>query len=279
VILHKQWDDAEGQTEAFTRAQLGEPFYEDDQYAAFNAPESEASPVFTAVLSSAAVITDHADSYIYTPTPGWVMLEQTLDADGRLATLTLNRKQVYRWTVIGSTPTQAPLFLPAPGYYRVTLALEPPCPTIASPALTCNELQVSDVSLGALIPVENPASVVFANGLILNAVRYDYRDGALSVWLDWYFDSPRAETDIRFVHVVDADGKLVAQVDTSVGVQAAGGGWSESVPVTLPADLPTGDYQVYIGWYAYPDTTPFSIQSDTSDANNGVLQVGTFSVP
>jgi hypothetical protein len=279
VILHKQWDDAEGQTEAFTRAKLGDPFYEDEDYAAFYTPKSDAAPVFTTVLSTDTLVTDHTDSFIYTPSPGWVMLTQTLDADGRLATLTLNQKQVYRWTVTSRTAVQAPMFLPEPGYYRVRLALEPTCPTIASPALTCNELKVSDLAMSDLIPVEESKPAVFANGLTLNAGYVDYQKDALSVWLDWYFDSPRAETDIRFVHVLDADGKLVAQADNTLGVQAAGAGWSEGVSITLPADLPPGAYKVDVGWYAYPDTTPFTILSADPDTQNGVLEIGTFSIP
>ncbi|MEO8610026.1 MAG: hypothetical protein ABI690_19185 [Chloroflexota bacterium] len=281
VILHKQWDDAEGKTESFTRAKLGDPFYEDDDYAAFNVPKTDSTPVFTSVLSRDGVVTDHSDSYIYTPKPGWVMLTQTLDADWRLATLTVNGKQVYRWTVSGSTPVQAPLFLPQAGYYTVTLALEPPCPTIASPALSCNSLKVSDVLLGDLIPVEDTKSTVFANGLTLNAGYVDYREGGLSVWLDWFFDSARTETDIRFVHVLDADGKLVAQDDHTLGAQAAGGGWAESVSISLPTNLSAGSYKVYVGWYTYPDTTPFTILSDSTDAQNaqnGVLEIGTFSI-
>jgi hypothetical protein len=281
VILHKKWDDAEGKTEAFTRGKLGDPIYEDDDYAVFKAPQSDSTPVFTAVLSSDSVVTDHTDSYLYTPAPGWVMLEQTLEADGdgRVATLTLNGKQVYRWTVRGSTPTQAPLFLPEAGYYTLTLALDPPCPIITSPDLTCRSVTVSDVKLGDLIPVEAANSIAFANGLTLNASYVDYHEGVLSVWLDWYFDSPRAETDIRFVHVVDAEGNLIAQADNTLGIQTAGGGWSESVPITLPADLPPGEFRVYVGWYAYPDTTPFAIQSDMPDAQSGALEIGTFSVP
>ncbi|HSS96830.1 MAG TPA: hypothetical protein VLK33_07365, partial [Terriglobales bacterium] len=77
-------------------------------------------------------------------------------------------------------------------------------------------------------------------------------------------------------------GKLVAQADNTLGVQAAGDGWSEAVPIKEPADLPPGAYTVDVGWYAYPDTTPFPILSDIPDAQNaqnGVLEIGTFLVP
>ncbi|MBZ0290849.1 MAG: hypothetical protein K8I30_24695, partial [Anaerolineae bacterium] len=279
VILHKQWDDAEGKTEAFARAQLGDPFYEDDNYAAFNVPESTAAPEFTAVLSGATLVTDHADSYIYTPAPGWVLLSQTLDAAGRDVNLSLNGRPIDRWHLSGRALTQTPLFLPEAGYYTVTLALDPPCPTIISPALVCNSVKLSDASLGDWMAVAQVNPVTFAHGLTLNAAHVDFRDGTLSVWLDWSFEAARAETDIRFVHVVDSQGKLIAQADHTLGVQPAGGGWSEAIPLTLPANLAPGAYKVYVGWYAYPDTTPFTILSDMPDAQNGVLQVGTFSFP
>ena len=65
----------------------------------------------------------------------------------------------------------------------------------------------------------------------------------------------------------------------AVDLQAAGEGWSEVVSINLPADLAPGEYQVYVGWYAYPDTTPFPILSDVPDAQSGVLEVGSFIIP
>ena len=136
------------------------------------------------------------------------------------------------------------------------------------------------VGLYALMPGKKRGGrqALFAGGLALTASHIDDDQNIISVWLTWRFDAPRGENDIRFVHVVDAEGSLVAQADDPLGVQPAGGGWSEAAALTLPTDLPPGEYHVYTGWYAYPDTTPFPILSDVPNADTGRLDIGTFSI-
>lgn len=280
IILHKQWDDAEGKTGSFARSRLGAPFYEDENYAVFNAPHSDDSPAFTSLLSSQDTITDHADSYLYTPSPGWTVLKENLASDERDVSLWLNGTRINGWhTAGGQIPIEVPVFLPTSGYYTLTISLDPPCPTSDDVSLTCRSVQVSGASLADFLPTGAASPIEFAHGLSLMASRIDAQENRLSVWLDWHFADARTENDIRFIHVVDAQGNLVAQNDNSLGVQPTGSAWSESVPLALNADLPSGDYHVYVGWYAYPDTTPFSILSNTPDANSGLLQIGTFTRP
>ena len=276
VILHKKWADTGGETEAVARARLGEPFYQDDDYAVFFTPETDTQPAFTAILNSVDSVTDRAESYIYTPMPGWVLLTGTLQADGRDVLLSLNGQRLWHGNIAGTVNLQMPVFLPTAGYYTLTLALEPPCPGIVDPALTCRSLAVSDLGLADVLTADAADQVVFANGLSLAASHLEYRAGELSVWLAWRFDAPRAAHEIRFVHIVDESGNLVAQVDNSLGAQPAGG-WSEAVRVTLPPDLSPGVYRVYTGWYAYPDTTPYPILTGAPDAS-GVIDLGGFSV-
>jgi len=205
IILHKGWDDAQGRTEAFTRAKLGEPFYEDENYAAFNAPESDQPPVFTAVLNSEKAVGDQADSYVYTPSPGWVLLTQMLQANGRDVFLSLNGAHIHDWRVEGEVNADVPLFLPEAGYYTITLALDPPCPMVVNPVLTCRSVEVSQLALANLVPTETASPVSFEGGLALAASHLAYEENTLSVWLAWDFSETRAENEIRFVHVVDAD--------------------------------------------------------------------------
>ncbi len=81
VIVHKAYDD--GTLEAHARRQLGDPFYEDDDYAAFFVPPVEYLAQFTAVPSTDPAITTQIDSYVYAPTSGWVDLTATLTGNGQ----------------------------------------------------------------------------------------------------------------------------------------------------------------------------------------------------
>jgi hypothetical protein len=92
------------------------------------------------------------------------------------------------------------------------------------------------------------------------------------------FDEARAETDVRFVHVLDADGNLVAQADRSLGEQPAGGQWAEAVEVALPDDLAAGTYRVYVGWYTYPDITRFAVLSSALGTLDNRVYVGEFTL-
>jgi hypothetical protein len=59
-----------------------------------------------------------------------------------------------------------------------------------------------------------------------------------------------------FVHLVDGDGQPVAQ-DDRLGVPAwqwrAGDRFAQLHHLTLPSDLPIGDYRLLIGLYTLPD--------------------------
>jgi hypothetical protein len=230
-------------------------------------------------LTTQTIVTDHADSYIYAPSPGWVLMTQTLQAVGRDVILSLNGMPIHTWHVDGQINSEVPLFLPAAGYYTVSLALDPNCPTIANPLLACRSLEISALALSHFLAVDTVNPVAFEHGVTLNAAQVNYDQIAgLSVWLAWDFAAPRTDSDIRFIHVVDKAGNLVAQDDNTLGVHAVDEGWSETVQIMPPADLPPGEYQVYTGWYAYPDTMAFPILADVPNAQSGSLSIGTFSL-
>ncbi len=79
---------------------------------------------------------------------------------------------------------------------------------------------------------------------------------------------------VRFVHVLGADGRPIAQED---GQPCAGGcpatSWLvgevlvEQARITLPADLPEGSYRLAVGWY---DSVTFQRLPSTSDMSSGV---------
>ena len=71
--------------------------------------------------------------------------------------------------------------------------------------------------------------------------------------------------------MIDANGELAAQSDQTLGEQPAGGGWLEEIAFT---DLPAGTYDVYAGWYTYPDFTRFPVLTDVAGAPDGWVHLG-----
>ncbi len=142
VILHKDWDDAAGKTDAFTRSMLGRPFFEDRHYAAFNVPRPDSTPTFIALPSPPDSISDHASSYLYLPSAGSVNFSARLASDGRDVTLQADGQVIQRWTVGAAADFEAVVMLAAPGYHTLTLALDPPCPAHFSTTLECRAVDL-----------------------------------------------------------------------------------------------------------------------------------------
>src|SRR5262249_48236125 len=100
----------------------------------------------------------------------------------------------------------------------------------------------------------------------------------LNVSLWWKFDQPRSQNDVRFVHVLDANGDSPVQADSPLGDQPAGSEWVETVSLTLPTTLAAGEYTVYTGWYTYPDLVRFPVLASTPHARDGLAYAGMFTV-
>src|SRR5690606_36358684 len=71
IILHRRWAQTEAFDEAFTRAQLGEPFYEDGRFALFYAPDPVEPAEFIALPDPPNLSLGFWYSYFYTPEAGW----------------------------------------------------------------------------------------------------------------------------------------------------------------------------------------------------------------
>ena len=97
----------------------------------------------------------------------------------------------------------------------------------------------------------SPLEATFGGGLRLTGVRLS----PAAAVLRWETDAPLPFDYTLFLHLLDADGNLIAQADAQPG-------WLVSLPVTrwepgrpiltgtpLPADLPPGRYRVRVGWY------------------------------
>jgi hypothetical protein len=98
--------------------------------------------------------------------------------------------------------------------------------------------------------------------------------------------SGKTQSDYHvFVHVLDSEGKLAAQADSIPGEGnfpmaqwAADQSWLETSRIVLPAELKGGTYQVYVGWYSYPDLTRMSVASDKPHAQDGLVYLGELEV-
>lgn len=254
IILHREWDDAEGVTEARLREHLGAPTYEDEAYAVFEVPPAAGVPAtFAALPAESGLLTGHRDAFVYAPEPGWVWLSGRLAAEGRTVRLTVNGEAVHEWQPEGETPLDLPVYLPQAGYHTLRFTLVGGCPALHD----CRAATLTDVQIDSYRP-QPPLDAVFEQGIKLRSARVIRAEGMLTVWLAWAFEQPLAANAVRFVHVTDATGSLVAQSDDALGPLALGG-WSESLTLTLPTDTALADRPVSVGWYDYPDTTPFRL--------------------
>ncbi len=271
VIIHRQYDPEETLYEA-ARARLGEPFYRDDRYTLFDTPKTDMPPGFTALYTA-------PDVAAYVPESGWMDYRATFDATGQEAVLLLDGTPVYRMVVDGEMPLHLAFPLP-PGYHQIALAVDPPCPAQVTPPLYCPTLSLTSTLQMAFTPVEFPEVVQFSDGIrLLNAGLLDVDASRITAAMHWVSGTPRSDQDVRFVHVVDSTGTLVTQDDHTLGTMAAGEERLDLVTITLPDDLPPGEYRVYAGWYTFtgPDTIRgFDVLSDVPGAAEMRALIGGF---
>ncbi|MFN8377794.1 MAG: hypothetical protein U0452_03910 [Anaerolineae bacterium] len=277
VIVHREQEDGTLYQRALN--QLGAPLYEDDRFAVFETPNTSRTPEATTAGFRGGVVTDRAESFFYASEAGWWSWGARLEADGREVTAWLDDTRIGRWEIEGSMPVMAPLPITA-GYHTLTLALEPPCPDSVPAGQECRALTVRDLAFEPLTGWQDAPSATFrapgetGTTLTMQAALSETAAPAssLRVPLVWTFDTARAETDTRFVHVLNADGVLIAQQDYPLGAIPAGETRAEWVSIDLPPDLPPGEYRVYAGWYTAPEVVNFCVlENDACAANEALL--------
>ena len=265
IILHREWDG--GRLEPLLRARLGEPVYADARLALFEPPAPDAPPGFAAVYDAQAAFTQFYDIHFYAPAPGWVTLRGALWPDERAAAARLDFSAPLYPLAAGDAQRQlaVPFYFAAPGYHTLRLETDAPCPVPLDP-LACRTVQLEGLALD-YAPAQ-AAPVMFARGVTLTAARAAAAPGGVDVWLNWAFAAPPADSDRRFVHVLDADGRPAAQDDAPLPKAEA---WAEA----LRFDLPPGVYRVYTGWYSLPDGTRFGVLDGVEGAADGLVYLGT----
>ena len=185
------------------------------------------------------------------------------------------------WTL----PTNADA---APGVYRLDVGIVQTQYTYSLPAKTWAGDNIDQVALGpfkisVLPPTANElqavrqANVRFGDEIaLLGYARFgDARAGnSLPVTLYWQALAKPTHDYTVFVHLLDSDGKVVAQIDA----QPRGGAYPTSIwdageivrddyALKLPADLAPGSYCIELGLYEYPRLARLPV----ADANGSPL--------
>ncbi len=148
-------------------------------------------------------------------------------------------------------------------------------------------------SIYELLPPVQPLSATFGSALRVqgydiktSAVR---RSGILTATLAWQADPSVVTNNNLFAHLLDAQGKLVAQVDLPlVGPQAPAPVWQPGrtvgwdQPIPLRRDLPAGSYWLALGVYGRDDLKRLPLHGPaTPDApadGNDALLLGPFTI-
>ncbi len=278
LIVHRRQDD--GSLYARALANLGDPVFADADFALFNVPETSNAPQFQAVeipLSAG----DRA-LYLYAPHPMRVDVTGIASGVGNIR-LSLNRQPANLYTVNGETEIQAALPLSA-GYHTVRLSAEPACPQHLPPAGACaveiHRLEAAPDEASSLMPVMLAAPNTLDPAIRLEAafMPQSAESGSeLVIPLFWSFVQSVNEDAIRFVHLLDDTGALIAQQDIPLGIIPAGEVRADTAVLMLPEDLPEGDYQLYAGWYRYPEVSPYCVLAEERCAGNE-LQIGMIRV-
>jgi len=279
IILHKTRAAQIKQLEtlnALLRVKFPPPFYEDSEIAMYHTPDYTLTPAFTARLPEEGAFRDETHAAFYTPRPGWMMFEATLTGDGRRVNVFLDHQRLRTLTVNGTQRLMLPLPIAAEGFYTVRLTLDPACPQIDDSALACRTMSISDVHLTSLNRPFAYSLIRFAPGVTLNTTEIIPQGKTLLVYLDWQFAQGVRAEDVRFVHVLSADGTNAAQQDVPLGAFPPDSRYPEAVQLDI-STLPPGRYSVRVGWYASETGMRFPVQ--TPDLVGGVdnaPEIGTF---
>lgn len=100
----------------------------------------------------------------------------------------------------------------------------------------------------------------------------------LDITFHWQTLQPVGRSYTNFVHLLDATGATVVQLDAIPG----GGAWptdtwreqewlADTVSLTLPADLPPGKYDLITGWYAWDTGERLPIAGDAGSGGVAYL--------
>ena len=260
------------------RERLGRPFYEDGRYALFDSRPQRTVISQDPVYSTLGVDGSHI-TYIHKSQPGWLEFSATLTAVNRRVQLSLNDVRLQSVEVTGPTELSLPLPLARRGYHSFQVALDPPCPDrFDTTVLLCHDVTMDEVNIAALTTGAIYDPIRIADGIELSGyyMPEDYSD-ELEVHFWWSFDTSRSESDVRFIHILDQNRRLMDQADDSFGVVQAGSDRFETVRLDIGNFAP-GEYRVLTGWYALPDSIRYDVLTNVDGAQDNTIVLGVIAV-
>ncbi len=275
VILQKTADDT-----LYQRAlsQLGAPTYEDATISIFDVPIPAQSPTFVTTPFTPQTTYDAIETYVYTPQVGHTWVDIALEAypqQERQVMLSLNHVPIHHLTVRDMTTVRLPLVFDNAGFHTLRLSLNPPCPAPMSDIDRCVGLAIHQLAFGEF-SAHIDAPVTFSTGIELLSSHISIQDDTVWVGTYWYASQGIADNILRFIHITDSTGSLVAQNDGIMAVIPNNSTWADGVILSLPPDLPNGTYPVSLGWYVYPSLDRLAVLNPPSP--DGVYTIGTIEI-
>lgn len=255
---------------------LGPPIYRDESFAVHETPATDAAPTEYIPPARMQQFPRAIDVPLYSPQTGWLDLSMEQVEGNRGLQLLLDATPVRHWPSFRGTPRTRSVSLPlqADAWHMVTIQAVPACNFVPDPVMVCPEVELENLRLEV---VPSPfVQARFAEGVELRAGSLPAQARAgeeLTVRLHWVMEQGRDSSDVRFIHVLDEEGKLVAQSDEDPGSLPAGSEFVERADLQLPGELPAGEYSVWLGWYRYPEITRLPL-IEPADVAGDVLSLG-----
>jgi hypothetical protein len=298
VVVHRRFGEGEAMA-SFLPDVLGPAVYADEAVTIFEV--SDASPL---------------EDVIYTVGGGWTAGEDIWLADELTVSLyvpaVVNGALRYeasawlydRWmtVLVDDEPAavnylssaevdgwQTPALSLGAGYHQVrfTLPPEPDGCTRLPDEDACRRARI--LSLRWEDDDENQGQIVdFGDKmrLVNNAIQVDDASGRIELTTVWQAIGPERADYTMFAHLLNAAGESVGQWDGRLGGDVMPTGvWPVNGQVIQravidygAADVPPGDYELYIGLYTYPDIVRLPVDSPLPRARDGMLYLHSLSI-
>lgn len=100
---------------------------------------------------------------------------------------------------------------------------------------------------------ERPLVALSGDMTLIGSAVYQW-EGQVYVWLQWQFNSNRPDSDVRFLHVLDENGDIVLQDDSSFGAIIDGEVRTELLLLEIASP---GTYTLRSGWYDFNTLTNY----------------------
>ncbi|MBX3080404.1 MAG: hypothetical protein KF716_02150, partial [Anaerolineae bacterium] len=126
-------------------------------------------------------------------------------------------------------------------------------------------------------------------GLALRGVRVQNKAQAgvpLIIDTEWLATEKLPGDYHLFIHLLDDVGTMITQYDGVPGEAtypttqwAVPQAWSQTATLDLPATMKPGRYELYAGWYRYPELTRLTVDGDGKGAASQLVFIGYLVIP